>query len=159
VASASCPVRDLSSTRVDQSASRPVRELVIYKLSSNRYSDDSTRHEKSRLQAVAGPAGCITWCTGRSCPAAGRGVYQRRLQHGVKVAVGGHRRRQAATRSVDGNVRMSAAAVDLVHSLDTPGVHHLTASLASRWWRGPAVERRSLADVLSLSCARHVADG
>jgi len=27
------------------------------------------------------------------------------------------------------------------------------------WWRGPAVEHRSLADVLSLSCARLVADG
>jgi len=28
-----------------------------------------------------------------------------------------------------------------------------------RWLRGPAVEHRSLADVLSLSCARLVADG
>jgi len=28
-----------------------------------------------------------------------------------------------------------------------------------RWWRGPAVEHGSLADVLSLSCARLVADG
>jgi len=27
------------------------------------------------------------------------------------------------------------------------------------WWRGPAVEHWSLADVLSLSCARLVADG
>ena len=27
------------------------------------------------------------------------------------------------------------------------------------WLRGPAVEHRSLADVLSLSCARLVADG
>jgi len=27
------------------------------------------------------------------------------------------------------------------------------------WWRSPAVEHRSLADVLSLSCARLVADG
>jgi len=27
------------------------------------------------------------------------------------------------------------------------------------WLRGPAVEHRSLADVLSLSCARFVADG
>jgi len=34
------------------------------------------------------------------------------------------------------------------HSLGTPG-----------WWRSPAVEHRSLADVLSLSCARFVADG
>jgi len=30
---------------------------------------------------------------------------------------------------------------------------------ATSWWRGPAVEHRSLADVLSLSCARLVADG
>jgi len=29
----------------------------------------------------------------------------------------------------------------------------------SRWLRGPAVEHWSLADVLSLSCARLVADG
>ena len=27
------------------------------------------------------------------------------------------------------------------------------------WWHSPAVEHRSLADVLSLSCARLVADG
>jgi len=27
------------------------------------------------------------------------------------------------------------------------------------WWRGPAVEHWSLADVLSLSCVRLVADG
>jgi len=31
--------------------------------------------------------------------------------------------------------------------------------LAHRWLRGPAVEQWSLADVLSLSCARLVADG
>jgi len=30
---------------------------------------------------------------------------------------------------------------------------------ADSWWRGPAVEHWSLADVLSLSCARLVADG
>jgi len=30
---------------------------------------------------------------------------------------------------------------------------------ASGWLRGPAVENWSLADVLSLSCARLVADG
>ena len=28
-----------------------------------------------------------------------------------------------------------------------------------RWWRGSVVERRSLADELSLSCARPAADG
>jgi len=38
------------------------------------------------------------------------------------------------------------------------------SGLQSSWtktsrWRGPAVEHRSLAGVLSLSCARHVADG
>jgi len=27
------------------------------------------------------------------------------------------------------------------------------------WWRGTVVERRSLAGELSLSCARHAADG
>jgi len=36
VASASCPVRDLSSTRVDQSARCSVRELAIRELSSCR---------------------------------------------------------------------------------------------------------------------------
>ena len=34
---------------------------------------------------------------------------------------------------------------------------HCTALIG--WLRGPAVEHRSLADVLSLSCARLVADG
>ena len=32
-------------------------------------------------------------------------------------------------------------------------------SYTNSWWRGPAVEHWSLADVLSLSCARLVADG
>ena len=32
-------------------------------------------------------------------------------------------------------------------------------SVVISWWRGPAVEHWSLADVLSLSCARLVADG
>jgi len=35
----------------------------------------------------------------------------------------------------------------------------VTRYIAASWWRGPAVERWSLADVLSLSCARLVADG
>jgi len=34
-----------------------------------------------------------------------------------------------------------------------------TLTIPHSWLRGPAVERRSLADVLSLSCARPVADG
>jgi len=35
----------------------------------------------------------------------------------------------------------------------------LTMKAVSPWLRGPAVEHWSLADVLSLSCARLVADG
>jgi len=31
--------------------------------------------------------------------------------------------------------------------------------LAFGWWRGTVVERRSMAGELSLSCARHAADG
>jgi len=38
---ASCPVRELTSPQVDQSARYPVRELAICKLSSNRYSGHS----------------------------------------------------------------------------------------------------------------------
>ena len=37
--------------------------------------------------------------------------------------------------------------------------HRLPLSFTLRWLRGPAVEHWSLADVLSLSCARLVADG
>ena len=46
----------------------------------------------------------------------------------------------------------------LLHATDTR--HYRRGEMTSRrWWRGPAVEHWSLADVLSLSCARLVADG
>jgi len=35
----------------------------------------------------------------------------------------------------------------------------ILVSINVSWWRGPAVEHRSLAGVLSLSCAQPVADG
>ena len=45
------------------------------------------------------------------------------------------------------------------HSVLRHGIYDMRCPNPPSWWRSPAVEHRSLADVLSLSCVRLVADG
>jgi len=54
----------------------------------------------------------------------------------------------------------TSSPVDLLLSAsDEQGTSVLCFCILIDWWHGTVVERRSLAGELSLSCARHAADG
>ena len=67
--------------------------------------------------------------------------------------------RATGRRAEAGSVRGRTTGENGIYTSPVIKLKYSPPELASSWWRGPAVEHWFLADVLSLSCARLVADG
>ena len=88
----------------------------------------------------------------------GRGSHRREVTNQIAIEKTSFLRRATSRQQATGSLRL----VDWEVGKTTEklrGTGLMEFGLNDTWWRGPAVEHWSLTDVLSLSCARPVADG